>query len=119
MVVKGEEFIVGGGGSNPSMALFFLNFLYFVFLHLIFFFIFSSFLIRKSSQMLINQTDVAVDEELEKVIITIYSSTETGIRDNESGYEFYPEKLKKPPEKQRRVYNLDFECILFRKLKVS
>ena len=39
--------------------------------------------------MLINQTNVAVDEELEKVIITIYSSTETDIGDNESGYEYF------------------------------
>ena len=31
--------------------------------------------------MLLNQTDVAVDEELEKVIITIYSSNKTGIGD--------------------------------------
>ena len=38
--------------------------------------------------MLLNQTDVAVDEELEKVIITIYSSTETDIGDNEPGYEY-------------------------------
>ena len=38
--------------------------------------------------MLLNQTDVAVDEEFEKVIITIYSSTETDIGDNESGYEY-------------------------------
>ena len=38
--------------------------------------------------MLLNQTDVVVDEELEKVIITIYSSTETDIRGNELGYEF-------------------------------
>ena len=38
--------------------------------------------------MLLNQNDVAVDEELEKVIITIYSSTETDIGDNESGYEY-------------------------------
>ena len=38
--------------------------------------------------MLLNQTDMAVDEELEKVIITIYSSTETDIGDNESGYEY-------------------------------
>ena len=38
--------------------------------------------------MLLNQTDVVVDEELEKVIITIYSSTETDIGDNESGYEY-------------------------------
>ena len=37
--------------------------------------------------MLLNQTDVAVDEELEKVIITIGSSTEN-IGDNESGYEY-------------------------------
>ena len=38
--------------------------------------------------MLLNQTDLTVDEELEKAIITIYSSTETDIRDNESGYEY-------------------------------
>ena len=38
--------------------------------------------------MLLNQTDVAVDEELEKVIITIYSSTETDIGDNELDYEY-------------------------------
>ena len=37
--------------------------------------------------MLLNQTDVAVDEELEKVILTIGSSTEN-IGDNESGYEY-------------------------------
>ena len=37
--------------------------------------------------MLLNQTDVAVDEDLEKVIITIGSSTEN-IGDNESGYEY-------------------------------
>ena len=69
--------------------------------------------------MLLNQTDVAVDEELEKVIITIYSSTETDIRDNESGYGYSPEKLQKPPVKQRRVYRLDLEFILFRTLKLS
>ena len=38
--------------------------------------------------MLLNQTDLAVDEGLEKVIITIYSSTETDIGDHESGYEY-------------------------------
>ena len=38
--------------------------------------------------MLLNHTDVAVDEELEKVNTTIYSSTETDIGDNESGYEY-------------------------------
>ena len=38
--------------------------------------------------MLLNRTDVAVDEELEKVIITIDISTETDIRDYESGYEY-------------------------------
>ena len=41
------------------------------------------FAVHKSSQMLLNQTNVEVDEELEKVIITIYSSTETDIGDNE------------------------------------
>ena len=38
--------------------------------------------------MLLNQTDVGVDEELEKVIVTIYSSPETDIGDNESGDEY-------------------------------
>ena len=38
--------------------------------------------------MLLNQTDVALDEELEKVVITIYSSTETDIVDNDSGFEY-------------------------------
>ena len=38
--------------------------------------------------MLPNQTDEAVDEELEKFIISIGSSTETDIGDNESGYEY-------------------------------
>ena len=68
--------------------------------------------------MLLNQTDKAVDEELE-AISTIYSSTETDIRYNESSYEYLPEKLQKPPEKQRRVYSLDFECLMFRMLKFS
>ena len=36
--------------------------------------------------MLLNKTDVAVDEELEKVFITIDSSTETDFGDYESGY---------------------------------
>ena len=68
MVVKGEDFVVGSGGSNSSMALFFLNVLFcFIFFSFGFFFILYLFLIRKSSQMLLNQTDVAVDEELEKV----------------------------------------------------
>ena len=38
--------------------------------------------------MLLNQTDVAVDEGLKKVIITFYSSTETDIGDNESAYKY-------------------------------
>ena len=38
--------------------------------------------------LLLNQTDVAVEEELEKAIITIYSSAKTDIGDKESGYEF-------------------------------
>ena len=38
--------------------------------------------------MPLNQTDVAVDEELEKVIIAIDSSTETDFGDYESGYEY-------------------------------
>ena len=38
--------------------------------------------------MLLNQNDVAVDEELEQVTITIDSSTETDFGDYESGYEY-------------------------------
>ena len=38
--------------------------------------------------MLLNQTDVAADKELEKIIITIYSSTETDFGDYESGHEY-------------------------------
>ena len=67
--------------------------------------------------MLPNQTDVAVDEELEKVIVTIYSSTETDIGMTSQATSTLPEKLQKHPVKQRRVYSLDFECILFRMLK--
>ena len=37
--------------------------------------------------MHLNQTDMAVDEALEKVVITVYSSTETDMGYNESGYE--------------------------------
>ena len=37
--------------------------------------------------MLLNQTDVAIDEKLEKVILAIDSSTETDFGDYESGYE--------------------------------
>ena len=91
MVVKGEDC----GVSNPSFALF-IFFCYFLsfdfFFYFFFHLIFSSlcinlnFLLRKSSQMLLNQTGVAVDEELEEVIITMDSCTETAdIGDNESG----------------------------------
>ena len=52
--------------------------------------------------MRLNQTDVAVDVELEKVIITIYSNTETSRAPSTP-----PEKLQEPPVKQRRVYSLD------------
>ena len=38
--------------------------------------------------MLLNQTDVAVDEELEKVIITSGSSTVTDFCDYESAFEY-------------------------------
>ena len=62
---------------------------------------------------------MAVDEELEKVIITIYSNTEIDIGDNEWAASTLLEKLQKPPVKQRRVYSLDFECILFQMLKFS
>ena len=44
--------------------------------------------------MLPNQTEVAVDEELESVILTMDSSTETDIGDYESDYEYtLPQKL--------------------------
>ena len=36
--------------------------------------------------MLLHQNDVAVEEELDKIIITIDSSTETDFGDYESGY---------------------------------
>ena len=68
--------------------------------------------------MLLNQTDVAVDEELEKVILAIDSSTETDFGDCESGYEYSSRETTEPPVKQRRVYSLD-ECILIRMLKFS
>ena len=119
-MVKGEGFVVGDGGSNPSMALFFLNFFfYFLFEFFSSFCINLNFLIRKSSQTLLNQTDVAVVEELEKVIINIYSSTETDIGTTSRATSTLPEKLRQPPVKQRCVYSLDFECILFRMLKFS
>ena len=38
--------------------------------------------------MLPYQTDVAVDEELEKLMITMDSCTETDFGDNEWGYEY-------------------------------
>ena len=79
MVVKGEDFVVGAAVRIPVW--------HFVF-SFDFFFILYWFIFRKSSQMPLNQTDVAVDEELEKVVITIYSSTETDIEDNELGYAY-------------------------------
>ena len=62
--------------------------------------------------MLLNQTDVAVDEDLEKVIIPIDSSTEGTMSRATSTL---PEKLQKPPVS---VYSLD-ECTRFRMLKFS
>ena len=59
--------------------------------------------------MLLNRTDVAVDKELEKVIITIGSSTEKSGTTSRATNTL-PEKLQKPPVKQRRVYSLDFDC---------
>ena len=56
-----------------------------------------------------------VDEDLEKVIIPIYSTTEgTTSRATST----LPEKLQKPPVKQRRVYSLD-ECARFWMSKIS
>ena len=49
--------------------------------------------------MLLNQTDVAVDEELEKIIITIGSSNETDFGDYESSYEYYLGETTQPPVK--------------------
>ena len=31
MMIKGEDFAVRGGGSNPSIALYFFNFFFFTF----------------------------------------------------------------------------------------
>ena len=65
--------------------------------------------------MLLNQSDAVVDEDLERVIITIDRCTEgTMSRDTSA----LPEKLQKSPVKQRRVYSLD-ECTRFRTLKFS
>ena len=55
--------------------------------------------------MLLNQTDVDVDEELEKVIITIDSSTETDLGTMSRATSILPEKLQKPPVKHRRTYS--------------
>ena len=49
--------------------------------------------------MLLNQTVVAVDEELEKVIIAIDSSTETDFGGYESGYEYSSGETTEPPVK--------------------
>ena len=65
--------------------------------------------------MLLNQTDVVVDEDLEKVIIPIDSSTEGTLSRATSTL---TEKLQKPPMKQRRVYSWD-ECTQFWMLKIS
>ena len=65
--------------------------------------------------MLLNQTNVVVDENLEMVIIPIDSSTEGTMSRATCAL---PEKLQKPPVKQRRVYSLD-ECTRFRMLKIS
>ena len=80
-MVNAEDSVVGGGGSNPSMALFFLTYFFISFsFHLIFASLYINFF-----ENLPNQTDVAIDEELEKVIISIYSSSDTDMGDNESG----------------------------------
>ena len=54
--------------------------------------------------MLLNQTDVDVDEELEKVIITIDSSTETVLGTMSRATSILPKK-QKPPVKLRRIYS--------------
>ena len=61
-------------------------------------------LFKKSSQMLLNQTDVDEDSE---VIITIDSSTETDLGTMSRATITLPEKLQKPHVKQRRVYSLE------------
>ena len=66
-MIKGEDFVVGGYGSNPNMALFVVLICY---------------------SKIFPNANVAVDEELEKIIIAIYSSTVTYIGDNESGYKY-------------------------------
>ena len=75
--------------SKSSLLIWhYVSYLFLFILFSFFFFFFLYYLlIRKSSQMFLNQTDVAVDKELEMVSITIYSSTETAIGDKESGYE--------------------------------
>ena len=65
--------------------------------------------------MPLNQTDVVVDEDLDTVTIPIDSSTEGTMSRATSTL---PEKLQKPPVKQRCIYSLD-ECTRFRILKNS
>ena len=65
-----------------------------------------SFLIRKSSQKLLNQTDVAIDEELEKVIITIYSRTDTDIGDDASVYEYSSGETTETPSETEACLQL-------------
>ena len=77
-----------------------------------------SFLIRTSSQKLLNQTDVVIDEELEKVI-TIYISTDTDIGGSASGYEYPSGETTETSSETEACLHLDFECILFRMLKFS
>ena len=69
--------------------------------------------------MLLSQTDVAVDEKLENVIITMTAALRQTSETMSRATSTLPEKLQKPQVKQRRVYSLDFECILFRMLKFS
>ena len=60
--------------------------------------------------MLLNQTDVVVDEHLDKITIPIDSSTEGTMSRATSTL---PEKLQKPPVKQRHVYYSLDECTRF------
>ena len=69
--------------------------------------------------MLLNQTEVAVNEKLEKVIITIDSCTETYIGDNESGYEYSSGETTETSSETEARLQLGLQCILFWMLKFS
>ena len=87
-LLSGAAFESQYGTFLFSFSFFFFLFFFFIFFSFDVYFILYYFFIRKSSPVLLNQTDEAVDETLENVIITIDSRPETDIGYYESGYEY-------------------------------